>query len=131
MRRADEAGTGVIGTLLGAGVFILLMLFAVQVLVGLYTSSVVNAATYDAAKTVAGSDGGDAAKADAVRTARAQLGSYGKRVTFTWDPEGTDADVVRLEARGPRPSFLPATLTGPPGLGDIVRTVTVRWEKVR
>lgn len=126
--RRDQSGTGVLGTVIGAGVFLLFMLFAVQVLVGLYTSSVVNAATYDAAKTVAGLDGGDAAEADAVRNAMAQLGGYGKRVTFTWD--GTDDEVVRLQARGPRPSLLPPALTGPVGLGDIVRKVTVRRESV-
>lgn len=131
MARRDEDGAGVLGTILGAGVFLALMLFAVQVLVGLYTTSVVSAATYDAAKAVAGSDGGPAARADAVANARAQLGSYGTKVTFTWGPDGPQADVVRLQARGPRSSFLPAALTGPVGLGDIVRTVTVRKEKVR
>lgn len=129
MRRADEAGAGVFGTIIGAGVFLLLMLFAVQVLVGLYTSSVVNAATYDAAKSVAGSDGGDAARADAVVNAKSQLGGYGKRVAFDWS--GSTPEVVRLVATGPRPSFLPPALTGPVGLGDIRREVTVRRETVR
>ena len=132
MRVTGQRGAGVIGTLLGAGVFVLLMLFAVQVLVGLYTRSVVTAATYDAAKAVAGADAGagrDAgAMAAAERNAQAQLGEYGRRVTFTW---GGTADVVELTARGPRPSFLPRALTGPVGLGDIVRTVQVRRETVR
>lgn len=132
MRAAGERGAGVIGTLLGAGVFVLLMLFAVQVLVGLYTRSVVTAATYDAAKVVAGADAGAgrdaAAMAAAERNAQAQLGEYGRRVTFSWG--GTD-EVVELTARGPQPSFLPRALTGPVGLGDIVRRVQVRRETVR
>ena len=133
MRRGarDEGGAGVVGTLIGAGVFVLLLLFAVQVLLGLYTTSVVTAATYDAAKAVAGADAGGslAARADAVANAKSQLGAYGDKVSFDWG--GTTADVVELTARGPKPSFLPATLTGPAGLGDVVRTVRVRVEKVR
>lgn len=127
MRRSEE-GAGTLSTVLGAGVFVLLMLFAAQILIGLYASSVVNAATYDAAKSVAGSDGGDAARVDAVANARAQLGGYGRQVTFDWS--GSSADVVKLQARAPRPSFLSVSLTGPV-LGDIVRTVTVRVEKAR
>lgn len=129
MPRRDEDGAGVVGAILGAGVFLLMMLFAVQVLVGLYTSSVVNAATYDAAKSVAGSDGGDAAMADAEANANSQLGGYGRRVRFDWS--GSTPEVVRLAVTGPRPSFLPAAVGGPVGLGDIKRVVTVRREKVR
>ena len=128
MPRRRQDGSGTLSTILGAGVFLLLMLFAAQVLVGLYASSAVNAATYDAAKSVAGSDGGDAARSDAVANARAQLGDYGQRVTFEWI--GGPDDVVRLQARAPRPSLLSVSLTGRV-LGDIVRTVTVRVEKVR
>jgi len=130
VRWRQQDGSGALSTILGAGVFLLLMLFAAQVLVGLYASSVINAATYDAAKAVAGSDGGDGARAGAVANAQAQLGAYGTKVAFTWDPDGRNPDVVKLQARAPRPSFLPTALTGPV-LGDIVRTVTVRVEKVR
>lgn len=130
MARRDERGAGILGTVLGAGVFLLLLLFAVQVLVGLYTRSVVTAATYDAAKAVAGADAGSpAARLDAERNAQAQLGAYGRQVVFDW-AASTD-DVVVLTARGPRPSFLPAALTGSVGLGDVVRTVTVRKEAPR
>ncbi|HEX2699403.1 MAG TPA: hypothetical protein VHM89_04265 [Acidimicrobiales bacterium] len=129
MPRRGQDGSGALSTILGAGVFLALLLFAVQVLVGLYATSVVNAATYDAAKAVAGSDGGPAAQLDAEANAKAQLGGYGERVSFDW--AGTTDDVVRLQARVPRPTFLPPALTGPAGLGDIVRTVTVRTERVR
>lgn len=129
MRRREERGAGVIGTVLGTGVFLLLMLFAVQVLVGLYTTSVVAAATYDAAKAAAGADAGPATLADAERNAQAQLGDYGRRVVFDWS--ATTDDVVVLSARGPRPTFLPESLAGPVGLGDIERTVEVRKERVR
>ena len=131
MGRRDERGAGILGTVLGAGAFLLLLLFAVQVLVGLYTTSVVTAATYDAAKSVAGADAldGATARGDAERNAQAQLGTYGREVAFDWS--GSSPDVIVLTARAPRPSFLPRAVTGPVGLGDIVRTVEVRREQLR
>jgi hypothetical protein len=128
-RKGGESGAGVISSMLGVFVFLLLLLFAVQVLYGLYATSVVTAVTYDAAKAVAGSDGGDAARAVAQRNATGQLGRYGRDVTFDWGE--SDDDAVRLEVRARRPSFLPRELVGDTFLGDIVRTVRVRTEKTR
>lgn len=129
-----EDGTGVIGTVLGAGAFLVLVMFAAQVLLGLYTRSVIAAATYDAAVAVAGADlaASPSALADAEANAQAQLGAYGRRVRFDWHDADPRLDtVVRLTARGPRPALLPASLAGAVGLGDIVRTVTVRREAPR
>ena len=125
-----EGGGGVVGTFVGVLVFLVLLLFASQVLLGLYTTSVVTAATYDAAKTVAGADAGGAAaaRADAESNARSQLGGLGQSVHFDWAP-GTEA--VRLTVRARRPGLLPRSLLSGVGLGDIVRTVQVRSERVR
>lgn len=129
----DERGAGVIGTVAGVAVFLVLMLFGVQVLYGLYATSVVNAVTYDAAKEVAGSDGGSAAEADAEANARSRLGRFGEGVDFEWHDTGGDAtrDVVILTVRAERPSMFPRELLGDSVLGDIVRTVRVRFERVR
>ncbi len=129
-RAEDDDGAGVISTVAGVTVFLVLLLFAVQVLVGLYASSVVTAATYDAAKVVAGADVGDSAagRVNAEAGARSQLGRYGEKATFGWD---NDADVVRLHVQAPRPTLLPRSLVSGVGLGDIERTVTVRVERVR
>lgn len=110
--------------------FLALLLFAVQVLVGLYATSVVTAATYDAAKVVAGADQGDSAagRAQAERRARGQLGRYGERTAFRWD---NDADTVRLHVQAPRPTVLPRALVTSVGLGEIERSVRVRFERVR
>ncbi|HUR22352.1 MAG TPA: hypothetical protein VMZ73_00625 [Acidimicrobiales bacterium] len=128
-RDAREAGAGVISTVAGVAVFLLLLLFAVQVLYGLYATTVVTAVTYDAAKEVAGSGGGEAARAEAQRRAAGELGRYGGEVSFDW--RRSDEDAVRLTVRARRPSFLPRQLVGDSLLGDIVRTVRVRTEKVR
>lgn len=124
-----ESGAGVISSVAGVLVFLLAMLFAVQVLYGLYATSVVTAVTYDAAKAVAGSDGGDTARAEAQRRAAGQLGRYGKEVRFDW--RRSDDEAVRLTVRARRPSFFPRELVGDSFLGDIVRTVRVRTESVR
>lgn len=125
----DQSGAGVISSISGVVVFLLLMLFAVQVLYGLYATSVVTAVTYDAAKSVAGSDGGEAARDEAQRRAARQLGRYGDEVSFDW--RQSDDEAVRLTVRARRPSFFPRELVGDSLLGDIVRTVRVRTERVR
>ena len=127
---ANEAGAGVISTVAGVTVFLVLLLFAVQVLVGLYATSVVTAATYDAAKVLAGADAGDSAvgRANAEAGARNQLGRYGEKAAFDWE---NDAEVVRLHVQAPRPTLLPHTLVRGVGLADIERTVVVRVERVR
>jgi hypothetical protein len=119
-----------VGTFIGVAIFLVLVLFATQVLFGLYATSVVTAATYDAAKTVAGADAGGevSARADAEANARSQLGRFGDDVRFDWQPA---ADTVALTVRAPRPSLLPRALVSGVGLGDIVRTVRVRSERVR
>lgn len=130
-RRREERGSGIVGTVLGTGVFLAMLLFAVQILVGLYYRSVVTAATYDAATAVAGADAADRgrAEADATRNARKLLGGYGRDVDFDWT--GSTDDLVVVTATAPRPTFLPEALTGPAGLGDFERTVEVRREKLR
>lgn len=111
-------------------VFLLLLLFAVQVLVGLYATTVVTATAYDAAKTAAGaaarsSEGG---QARAVADARRRLGRLGEQAEFTWE---ATPDTLALTVRAPRPRLLPRSLVGALGPPDVVRTVRVRVEAVR
>lgn len=118
--RGPEAGTGVIGTVTGVTVFVTLLLFAVQVLIGLHATTVVTAAAYDAAKSVAGAD--RPPPEVAVATARQRIGRWGERAVFVW---AIDDETVSLTVRAPRPTLLP--LVSP----DVVRTVRVRVESVR
>lgn len=66
--------------------FLVLLLFAVQVLFNLYATSVVTAAAYDAARMVAASGGAPDADVTARAEAHARdvLGRYGEQVTFRW-----------------------------------------------
>ena len=115
-----ERGTGLIGTVVGVLVFLSFLLFATQLVLSLYATSVVTAVAYDAAKTVAGADAGasDDARREATVVARRALGRLGEQVELRWS---TDGDDVVLRVRAPRASLL----------GDVERTVRVRVEAVR
>ena len=118
----DDAarGTGLIGTVVGVLVFLSFLLFAAQLVLSLYATSVVTAVAYDAAKTVAGADAGatGAAQRQATVAVRRSLGRLGDRAELQWSREGDD---VVLRVRASRASLL----------GDVERTVRVRVETVR
>ena len=112
---------------IGFSVFLVLLLFAVQVLFNLYATSVVTAVSFDAARRVAGGDGGPALIAAAEDQARAELGRYGTRVTFDWS--ATDADEVVLHVQASNPHVLLPVLAGPAAFDHIDRTIRVRVER--
>jgi hypothetical protein len=135
-RCAGESGTGLIGTFAALVVFLAFLLFAVQLLVDLYASSATTSAAFDGARVVAGSraDHPDrAALAAAERTAesrvRAELGAFGRTVTFDWS--GTDGDSVQLRVQGDAPRFLWPGLQHALGVDHVDRTVRVRVERWR
>lgn len=129
MIRRDERGTGLIGTLIGVLVFVLLMFFAVQVLVGLYASTVVSSAAFDAARIMAspGAAQDPLARARAEAAAKHDLGRSGSTASFDWQARD-DAIVLTLTAS--RPTMLPSSITA---ITDktISRTVRVRVERAR
>ena len=108
------------------------MLLAVQVLFGLYTTSVVTAAAYDAARLAAGSEGIRSEEVAKARV-RALLGRYATdgnvEVAYGEDVDGTSGKrdvVVTVTAR--RIGFLPESLRRPLGFDQISRTARVRIE---
>ncbi len=125
----DERGGGPISLWIGFSVFLVMLLFAVQVLFNLYAASVVTAVSYDAARRVAGSDGGTSYMAEAEEQARQNLGRYGSRVTFDWS--ATSAEEVVLRVRSDNPSVLLPVLAGPAALDRLDRTIRVRVERFR
>ncbi len=114
---------------IGFSVFLVMLLFAVQVLFNLYAASVVTAVSYDAARRVAGSDGGPSYEAEAEEQARQALGRYADRVTFDWS--ATSADEVVLRVRSDNPSLLLPVLAGPAALDRLDRTIRIRVERFR
>lgn len=128
-RAGGERGSGLVSTWIGFFVFVLVLQFGVQLVVNLYATSALTAATYDAARLAAAGGASPEAQHDAERHARRLLGRYGPRVDFDWS--GTDADTVVLRVVGQAPGLLPAALAGPVAFGRIDRTARVRTERFR
>lgn len=104
-------------------------------MLNLYATSVVTAAAFDAARIVAGSDGGQAAEEAAERQARELLDGYEGEgsPSFRWGYRSTDgdgiADVVDLRVVATHPTSLLPNLRMP--YQTIDRTVTVRLERLQ
>jgi Flp pilus assembly protein TadG len=129
---AEERGAGLLSTSFGIGVFLVFVLFAVQLLVNLYATSVVTSATYDAARHVAthGSQPPTQAELDdAVQLARDELGRYGRGAVFAWDL--SDPAVIALHVHVVNPRLLGPGVDQLVGLDTIDRTVVVRAEQPR
>ncbi|MGH9183341.1 MAG: hypothetical protein ACRDZ9_05945 [Acidimicrobiales bacterium] len=130
-----EAGTGLIGSLVGITVFLTLILFATHVVLILYATSVVTAAAFDAARLRAGGDLQRVSEAEAERQARELLGDYEREgsLRFTWRYPSTDGDarpdVVELQVVAEHPTSLLPDLGLP--LQRVDRTISVRLERPR
>lgn len=123
---SGERGTGLVGTLVGFSIFVVLLLFATQVLVRLYATSTLTSAANRAAQEVAEAPVPAAEVPAAQATAVSSLGTFGaRRTAFIW--KEVDGQQVVLEVRGRSPELLP----WPGGWSPIVRTVTVRTERFR
>jgi hypothetical protein len=136
VRRRSERGSGLVASLAGLLVVLVLLLFAVESLVGLYARSMLTAAAHDGARAVAVDDGvrgGERALAPEVvapaeQQVRGLLGQAGDTAELTWSIE---ADQVVLRARTRRPSFRPDAWRPGDDPEWIERTVRVRIERLR
>lgn len=128
-RRRTEQGEGPISAWIGFFVFLVLLLFAVQALTNLYTTSVVTAVAFDAARQVAGAGGGPSSVVSAEDQARRSLGRFSERVTFDWSATDDETVVLRVQAAN-QSTLLPAA-SGRVAFDRIDRTVRVRVERFR
>ena len=117
-----------VSALAGTTAFLVLLLFATQLLFNLYATSVVTAAAFDAARVVAGADGGPDRITGAEAQARRMLGRYGERVRFDWS---IGNDVVALRVRATNPNFLLTQVGAATAFQRVDRTVRVRMERFR
>lgn len=93
----EEAGTGIISAVFGVAIFLVFVLFASQVLLNLYTRSVVTSAATRGAEVVAAANGGPSAEPLADATVERLLGQDASRATLTWQVTSTEvALTVRL-----------------------------------
>lgn len=130
----DDRATGVFGTTFGFTVFLIFLLFAVQLLFGLYVRTTVTAVAADLAQRAANEGPGALAPARVTayeEEAAQRLGRYADRATFTFsliddDLDGTQETVaVRVDAD--LPTLLPARLV-PTSPTRFTRTMRARLE---
>lgn len=131
---ASDRGAGLVGTLAGSLVALLLLLFATQVLVGRHAESMTVGVVDDAVRRVAAdprvADGGASGLAEAARQAEADarglLGGQAGRTWLSWRIEGDD---VVAEVRFELPTFLAAPWGEP--AGERTRVLRARIERLR
>lgn len=128
--RRDEFGTSVFGTTFGFVVFLGLLLFAVNLAVGLYARSTATAIGFDHARRLAQRGGTCAASVDQTQQAVVdRLDGWWRRVEVAAGCDGERA-VVRVDATSSR-SLLPSALLRPTRLAELHRTFSVRLEVPR
>ena len=127
-----QEGTGLVASAAGTTVFLIFLLFAVQLLVNLYAASTTTAAGLDAARTVASRDVDHgspseiaAAQARAEARFRQVLGRAANKARLSWD---VDATTVRLHVIVPTPTILPRAWGPTTAFGVVDRTFVVRAE---
>lgn len=131
--RSNDRGTGVIGMIGGVTVVLFFLLFAVQLLIGLYANTTVLAIATDAAQRAAGRSANRSPGALEIyeQDAEASLGGVDGVVDFG-DSTDTDGDgeldliVVTVTADAPR--FVPSFLGGDLGIERITETVRLDVE---
>ncbi len=128
-RCRGDAGTGLFANVGAIVVFLAFLLFAVQLLVGLYARSMLSGVAYDGARSVAGyrSTDRDRARAQAEQRMRQEVGDLA--LVFDWSTSTDDTIVLRVQADSPR--FLLPGLAGPLTTDHIDRQVSVRVERPR
>ena len=132
--RRDDRATGIFGTTFGFTVFLIFLLFAVQLLFGLYVRTTVTAVAADLAQRAAnnGADAVSAGRISAYREeARRRLGSYADDAVFDFtlidvDADGID-DTVAVHVDADLPTLLPSRLV-PASPTRFERTMRARLE---
>lgn len=133
LRRACDRGTGVFASAFGFTVFLIFLLFTVQVLFGLYARTTVTAVASDLAQRAANEgDGLDEARFAAYADeARRRLGHYGDDADFAFaltDADGDGrADTVAVTVDAALPILLPVRWSGY-SPADFRRTMRARLE---
>ena len=131
---SDDRGSGLLGTLAGFFVFVLLMFAATQVLFDLYATSMVTSAAHDAARVVAGFDNEPdrcAATALGDQVFAEALGSYASETDTQLSWTCADPTAIRVRVVVDHPTLLPPFLVGLTGLGHLDRTIVIRVEDIR
>lgn len=128
-----DRGTGIFGTAFGFTVFLVFLLFSVQVLFGLHTRTTVTAIAADLAQRAAADGAARTGAGFAAHEAEAKrrLGAYGDDAEFRFtlldvDADGVD-DTVAVTVDASLPILLPVRWSGY-SPGSFTRTMRARIE---
>jgi hypothetical protein len=132
-RTTGDAGASLITLAPAYLVFVAFLLFAVQLLVHLYATSVVSSAALDGARLVATDRRGEgpvagAGRARAESHVRRLLGRVGANATFDWS--ATTGDEVVLRVQVDTPHLIRTDLAGA-SLDHVDRTARAPVERLR
>lgn len=133
----SDTGTGVVSSVAGLLVFLLFLLMAAHVLLGLFATSTVRATLNDAASRAArtGAAGRPADLSRLATDAERSLGRMGERTTITLayvDEDGDGApDVVAGRAVAVPPGLLPRGVRRALGADLVDVSVRIRVERIR
>lgn len=128
--RRSERGSGLLSTVIGVACVAGVLGLSVNVALGLWTRSTVDAVAYDAARDLATTPAGverSSVAPTVIRRSLDALGPYGSRVHMDLEPG--DASTVVLRVQAPGVSLLPAFVEGGPTVGDVDRRIVVRVEQ--
>lgn len=135
--QGDDSGVGLIASASGLLVALLFLAFSLQLILGLYATSVVRATLHDAASRAA-NRGVAATSPDfeqLATEAERSLGGMGERTNITLQAVDTDGDgtgdLVAGNAVAVPPRVVPRSIGGMIGLDEITVGVRVRIERPR
>ena len=131
----DDRGSGMVPAIAGLTVFLMFVLFAVQVLFGLYATTTVRATLHDAASRAAAGNGRGADLTRLAAEAEDSLGAMGDRTEITLrlvddDGDGT-GDAIVGDAVAVPPRVVPPSIGGMVGFEEVRASVRVRIERFR
>ena len=136
MTPSSDQGAGLIGTIGGVTIVLSFLLFAVQLLVGLYANTTVTAIAYDTAHRAAGADAprDPDALEEYAAVAESRLAGVHGRVDFnsSVDRDGVgDLDLIVVHVTAKAPRFIPPFLGGDIGGRRVNRRIRVEAEEFR
>lgn len=126
----SQSGSGLLSALFGVGALLAMLGLTVNVALGLWTRSTVDAVAWEAARHVATADPGvpiEQAQAAAISRARQMLGSRSRDVRLEF-VSGVDSERVELRVVSPGVSLLPRMLGSGFSAGGIDHTIVMRRE---
>lgn len=128
--RATERGSGLLSAVIGVAAVLALLGLCVNVALGLWTRSTIDAVAHDAAREVAAAPrGADLSSRASVASLRARevLGPIADEVQLDFEQLGEDGSIT-LRVRAPGVALLPRMVSSGPVVGALDRRIVLRRE---